>query len=574
MTTKERMTMRRNKLHCGLAALTLVWLLVMPTAAETAGNVPYPPRTFLYIVDCSGSMSGYKEILNLGRQILLDLLPDNTIVVAFAEDILPTTDGQLKFDGNTSILAGIRGADRVLEELWANNPEQQVTAVLFSDLRSTVEADNSGKELDRDSEQCKAEIDQLAEIARRWSGYVWEDKLRFYTLNWVSTRPTGVPMTFPVPPPPSETADPLPSIVPTNADILKTCVEVYAGVLTGRSSAEWEHAAGVWSGDVLTVALDDRYRSFLYLDQTPSRAIGPGGEELKSWSLTDGCLLMVEGGAEGICTIEGVSADAQVLSFTIPQPKLEVNFSADPMSIFDPVTISIAVTDGKNYLSYDDSNSICFMEITAPGEAIPQVLSSSYDPLQHCHEFTFTPEALGDYEFKLTYMILGAETDNRELVFTKEAVCTPPTPNAQQFREYSALSQKLLNLEKGSEVQFSLSSYYEKPNLRLEFVVAEPEDNTVAAWNPTADQSGNVTVRGNEAGSTVLRYTINCYLDCEDTPCSSVEYELSISVKPVPQKSSMNIALIAIGLVAAVVIIVFIKKKHEKQEGGATDESH
>ena len=564
----------KNKLCSKLTALALVWLLVLPVTAETANTVPYPPRTFLYIVDCSGSMSSYQQVLNQGRQILLDLLPDNTIVVAFAEDKLPTTGGQLKFGGNTSILAGIREADRVLEGLWANNPEQQVTAVLFSDMYSTVEADNSQKSLEKDSEQCNAEIEQLSDIAKRWSSYVWEDKLRFYTLNWASTQPTGVYMPFPVPPPPSETADPLPSIVPTNADILKTCVEVYAGVLTGRSSAEWEHTAGVWSGDVLTVALDDRYRGFLYLDQTPSRAIGPEGEKLKSWSLPDGCLLMAEGGAEAICTVEGVSADAQVLSFTIPQPKMEVSFSADPMSIFDPVTVSIAVTDGKNYLGYDDSNSICFMEITAPGEAIPQILSSSYDPLQHCHEFTFTPKALGDYEFKLTYMILGAEADNRELVFTKEAVCTPPTPTPQQLREYSALSQKLLNLEKGSEVQFSLSSYYEKPNLRLEFVVVEPEDNTVAVWNPTADQSGNVTVRGNEAGSTVLRYTINCYLEGEDIPCSSVEHELYISVKAVPQKCGINPALIATGLVVAVVIAVFIKKKHEKQEGGATDESN
>lgn len=87
----------------------------------------------------------------------------------------------------------------------------------------------------------------------------------------------------------------------------------------------------------------------------------------------------------------------------------------DPMSIFDRVTISAAVTDGKSYLGYDDSNSICFLEVTAPGETTPQVLS-----------------------------------------------------------------QKLIDLEKGGEVQFSLASYYEKPGLQLEFVVMEPEDDTVA----------------------------------------------------------------------------------------------
>lgn len=570
-----------NRLRGRLAALALVWLLVLPAAAE-ATTVPYPPRTFLYIVDCSGSMCGYQQALNLGRQLLLDLLPENTIVVAFAEDRLPVTGGELQFGGNTSILAGIREADRILEELWANSSEQQITVMLFSDMYSTVEADHPNIPMDKDSKQCEAEIEQLNDIAKRWSNYVLADRLRFYTLNWVPAssedQPVGVYMPFFVPPPNPETADPVPSIMPTDADILKACVEVYAGVLTGRSGAEWQHTAGDWSGDSLTVVLDDRYRSFFCLDQIPRRAIGPGGEEMKKWFLPDGCcLLMAEGGAEGICTIEGIAAEAQIQSFTIPQPKLEVSFSADPMSIFDPVTISIAATDGKNYLGYDDSNSVCFLEVTAPGKSTPQVLSSSYDPLQNCHEFTFTPEVLGSHVFKLTYMILGAHTDNRELVFEKEAVCTPPVPNGQQLREYTALSQKLIDLEQGSEIQFSLSSYYEKPNVRLEFVVGEPEDSTIAAWNPTADETGSVMVQGNAVGSTVLRYTINCYLDGDSVPCASVEHELSVSVKEAPPKFSIGFVFIAIGLAlftAVVVIVILVRKKHVKEDGGAMDESH
>lgn len=577
--------MRRIKLCGGLAALALAWLLALPATAEAADTVPaavpYPPRTFLYIVDCSGSMNNYQEVLNQGRQILLDLLPENTIVVPFTDGNpnkrLFTENGSLVFDkyANTSILAGIREADRTLEELWANDPGQQVTAVLFSDLYSTVEA-GSSTPLVEGSEQCNAEIEELGGIARRWSGYVMANKLRFYTLNWPSAssngQPSGVYMPFPVP---SPSSDPLPFVVPTNADILKICVEVYAAVLTGRSGGEWEPLD--WSGGTLTVELDDWYRKFLYVDQTTSPVDASGDREPKSWFLTGGCLLLVEGGTGESCTIEGIPAGAQVLSFTIPQPKLETNFSTDPMPIFDPVSISVAATDGKNYLGYDDSNSICFLEVTAPGETIPQVLSSSYNPLENCHEFTFTAEALGSHKFKLTYMILGANTDSRELSFEKEAVCTPPAPNPQQFREYTALSQKLINLEQGGEVQFSLSSYYEKPNIRLEFVVEEPGDNKVAAWNPTADETGTVTVQGNGAGSTVLRYTINCYLDGESVPCASVEHELSVSVKAAPSGPSMNFVLIAAGLTlfaAVVVIAILVRKKHMKQEGGAADELH
>lgn len=569
-----------NKLRSGLASLTLVWLLVLPAVAETA-TVPYPPRTFLYIVDCSGSMRDYQQALNQGRQLLLDLLPENTIVVAFAENRLPITDGKLRFGGNTSILTGIREADRVLEELWANSPEQQITVVLLSDMCSTVEADHPTIPIDKNSTQCEAEIEQLTDIAKRWSNYVLADKLRFYTLNWASTssegQSAGVYMPFFVPSPNPETADPVPSTMPTNADILKTCVEVYAGVLTGRSSAEWQHTAGNWSGNIMTVALDDRYRSFLYLDQTPSCAIDPKGESMKIWSLPDGCcLLLAEGGEKESCTIEGVSADVQILTFTIPQPKLEVSFSADPMSIFDPVTILVAATDGKNYIGYDDSNSVCFLEVTAPGESNPQVLSSSYDPLQSCYEFTFIPEILGDYKFKLTYMILGANTDSQELVFEKKAVCTLPVSNGQQLREYTALSQKLINLEQGSEIKFSLSSYYEKPNIRLEFVVEEPEDSTIASWNPTADETGTVTVRANAVGSTVLRYTINCYLGEDSVPCSSVEHELSVSVKEIPPKFSINLVFTAVGLTLFAVVLVIVslyRKNHVKEDGGATNES-
>lgn len=554
----------RNKLWSALAALMLIWLLTAPAMAETVGTVPYPPRTFLYIVDCSGSMADYQEVLNVGRQMLLDLLPpENTIVVAFAEKCLNET-APLKFGGGTSVLAGIREADKILEELWADNPEQEITALLFSDMYSTVQADNNTVTLVKDENETSIysmENKELTDIAGRWTDYVWDGKLRFYSLNWPydSSDDTskGVHIQFPVPSPPSEDGDPFPSNVPGNADILKTCVEVYAGILTGHSGSEWKSVTSMWTDEALIVMLDERYREFLYLDEVPSRAVGPKGEELKNWPLPDGYLLLVEGGLEGACSIEGVSADTEVLSFTIPQPKLEVNFSADPLSIFDLVTVSVAVTDGKNYLGYDDSNSICCLEVTAPGEFTPWMRSSSYDSVRNSHEFTYTPETLGNYEFKLTYTVLGTEPIVRELVFTKESVCTPPVPNRQQMREYSALSQKLLNLEKGNEIQFALSNYYEKPHMRLEYVVEAPEDNTIAVWTATADEIGTVTVQGCGSGNMALHYIINCYLEGENVPCYSAEYELPISVKA-PQKHDPNIACVAVASVAIVLLIVIV----------------
>ena len=561
----------KNKLWSALAALMLIWLLTAPAMAEMVDTVPYPPRTFLYIVDCSGSMADYQEVLNVGRQMLLDLLPpENTIVIAFAEAPRDVTDS-LEFGGGTSVLAGIRAADKILEELWTDNPEQEVTAVLFSDMYSTVQADNNTVTLVKDEDETSVyslENKELIDIASRWTDYVWGGKLRYYSLNWPydssEEMSKGVHIQFPVPPPPSENGNLFPSTVPGNADILKTCVEVYAGVLTGRSSGGWKSAASTWTDEVLTVALDERYREFLFLDEVPRRAVGPGGEELKSWSLPDGCLLLVEGGVEGICSIEGTSANAEILSFTIPQPKLEVNFSADPMSIYDLTTISVAVTDGRNYFGYDDSNSVCFLDVTAPGESTPWVLSSSYNSLKNSHEFTYTPETLGKHEFRITYMVLGAEQIVRELVYAKDSVCTPPVPNVQQMREYSALSQKLLNLEKGKEIQFTLSNYYEKQHVRLEYVVEAPEDDTIAVWEVTAEGIGTVTVQGCGNGNTVLHYTINCYLDGEDMPCYSVEYELPISVKA-PPKPLLNIAVMAVASVLVVLLFVIVVVRARKR---------
>lgn len=61
--------MRKGKLWRALAIAALLWTLVVPAMAEEVQEpIPYPKRTILYIVDCSGSMETYQEVLKSGRQ--------------------------------------------------------------------------------------------------------------------------------------------------------------------------------------------------------------------------------------------------------------------------------------------------------------------------------------------------------------------------------------------------------------------------------------------------------------------------------------------------------------------------
>jgi len=574
------MTMRKNRFWYALAALTLVWVLIMPSMAapvseSAVASVPYPPRQFLYIVDCSGSMDGHGEALDVGRQMLLELLPaESTTVVKFTSKAVTlkaseledaeAMDNKLTFNGGTSVLAGIREADKQLGELWAADPNQEVTAVLFSDMLSTVDAENGAVLTEADTAVIDAERAELGEIAERWSSYVFENKLRFYTLNWPSGgEPDGYRMRFPVPPPSAESAPNLSTEVSLDADILKTCVEVYAGILTGNSDTGWEEVSST-AGDPLTVPVGERYRGFLYFNEIPSCAVGPSGEELSlAWKLDDGCVVPTGEGAEGECCFEGVSADVKVMSFQIPQPSLEVSFSSDRLSVFDPVTITVGATDGKNYLGYNENSSYCFLEVSAPGESIPVMPSALYNPDTSSYEFTYTPEMLGTHEFRFTYVVLGAETVSRELVYEKEAECAQPVPSPQQLRGYSALSKKLLELEKGGEVSFNLSDYYTSRNLRLEFAVDAPENPRIAVWSSSADETGAVTVRGRGSGSATLRYTINCYLEGENVPSGSESYELQISVprEPVPFLYFV-LAVIAAAVVGLAVVIIRRGRKH------------
>jgi len=547
-------------------------LLTVPAGAEDMEAVPYPARTFLYIVDCSGSMKNYQEVLNVGRQMLLDLLPkENTIVVAFKNQPY-TPEDTLQFSGETSVLSGIMRADEILEELWHQNPEQEVTAVLFSDMCSTVAASDGMTPLTEALAQ--AENEQMADIAKRWNGYTAADKLRVYSLNWSTNTSEDeeevFPMSFTVLPPPSADTDifrPLDSSSDEfSQEMLKLCVEVYASVLTGGSGFEWEDTSGTWADDILTVPLSERYREFLFLNEVPTRVVGPSEETLKCWPLSDGCILMLESGEAEVCSIEGVSSDTAVQSLVIPQPRIEVTSSEESMTLFSPVTISVAATDGKNYLGYDSSNSICLLKVTAPEEEMPQMLSCEYDLTQNSYQFTYTPEALGSHTFELTYIVLGAEPATRTFSFEKEAAATCPEPSGYRLRDYRDLTQNLQNMTKEKDIEFKLSDYFMDPHMQLEFVVKGPKDPKIATWESSTDQTGEVTVQGVGAGTTTLQYTVKGYIDGSDTPCCSENYELTICVTSSTQRL-VPVVLIAAAIAVAIAVIgtiVFLKTRQPK----------
>ncbi len=570
--------MRRIKLWCALAAVVLA-LLTVPAMAED--TVPYPARTILYIVDCSGSMKDYKEALDTGRQMLLDLLPEETTTVVAFKSQAYTPGDTLTFGGETSVLSGITRADEVLEELWAKNPDQEITAVLFSDMYSTVAADDGVTPLTEAS--ARAENERLAGIAGRWNEYTASDKLCVYSLGRVPAaaedKPDGFPMSFIVLPPPSMNAvDRGTGAVGFSSEILKLCAEVYAGVLTGSDGMEWEEVQGTRLDGSLTLPLPERYREFLFLDEVPSGAVGPAGETLPCWALPDGCVLMVEGGTGGTCSIDGVTDGVSVQSLVIPQPRIEVDFSESPVTVFEPVTISVAVTNGRDYLGYDGSNSVCLMKVTAPGEETPRTLPSDYSEDRNGYEFTYTAEVPGNHLFEVTYIVLGEEPVTRTLQVEEEAAVRFPEPEGYRYREYQDLSGRLQKMTVGDEISFELAGYYTDQNIRLEFAVQSPADPETAVWEAAADQTGAVTVRGLQAGTTTLRYTVEGYIDGMEEPCCTADYELTVSVSsppgPVPPivwKAGIPALLVVLIIVIWVTVHRIRKKKREEAERAKED---
>lgn len=552
----------KNKL-CRLLVLLMLFCLLPGPAAATVllenekTEVPYPDRTFLYIVDCSNSMGDYQKALNTGRQMLSDLLPaESTIVISFngKAEVYPTSE--LTFGGQTSVLAGIEKADSVLEELWSTDPARKVTAILFSDMNSTVEAVDGRTLLTEESSQ--REQVRLSEIESRWSQYARLGNLNFYSLNWRS-KPSSIefPVSFS---PISGGTGHFQPLDAENADftreILKTCVEAYACVLTGSDEFRWAEATAAPSGSSLTVSLDESYRTFLYLNQIPSGITNSRGSvKFRLWdSGSSGYVLMIENAESGLYTLEGVSEDGQVLCLTVPQPKITVNVSQDTVTCFGDVAFSIGIVAGDSYLGYDDSNSSCLLRIAAPGEELTRVLPGRYNESLGYYEFEFTPEKKGTHEITIYYTIFGNDQVLRKISYALDVKPYAIKLMGQAQREYRDLRVHLQKIQKGEEISFRLSDYYTTSCRQLEFVVEAPEDPETAIWEPISDGTGAVTVRGLKEGKTVLRYKINYYEDGVDTPDNTEEFTMEIIV--LLEDSSIPVWLIIVLSGAATVIVV------------------
>lgn len=540
--------------------LVVCLLCMMPDSVLAAeeGEVPYPPRTFLYIADCSGSMGKYKEALETGRQMIFDLLPENTTVVAFRGDaeIVP---GTLYFGGETSVLSGIELADSVLEDLWQKNQEQKVTAILFSDMDSTVVAAD-GKTYLQDA-SFRAEATQLRDIEQRWLHYDAEGKLDFYLLCWSPDEPEGylvsfMPIrqnmadfqTFHIEQPDSE------------EEILKTCVEAYSHVLTGSDVAQWSEINGRQGEGILSVPLAESYRTFLYIDGVCGD-IDTSAEGLRKWHCNEKTMVMLENTEEGeVCRICDISADSKVSSFCIPQPQVTVKQSAESIMCYDTVTLSVGTMAGEQYIGYAVSESGCTVKVTGPdGE---ESLVPPYNEEKKCYEITYTPQKSGDYEFSILYSINGDKLISKKISYRIEVQPYEIVLHGRGQRSYQALCTELQRLQAGTDFSFCLSDYYTTPYRRLKFIVEEPETPGIAVWAPVSDEKGEVTVRPCEKGRTKLYYTICYYEDGSSHDAHTVKYELVIDVAPEPVSYTYWTIICPIAGVAGIaVMLYFIKKR-------------
>lgn len=554
--------------------LLLFCLLPITTAAtvpleDEETEVPYLDRTFLYIVDCSGSMGDYQDALNIGRQMLSDLLPaESTTVISFSEKAEEHTTGELVFDGETSVLAGIEKADSVLEELWSENPSRKVTVILFSDMNSTVEAADGLTPLTEESFQ--REKVRLSEIESRWSQYARLGNLNFYSLSWQSEpSDDDYPVSF------SPISGGIGHFQPFDAEnadftreIFKTCVEAYTCVLTGSDEFQWAEVTAVPSGSSLTVSLDESYRTFLYLDQIPSGIANSGGPvEFLPWDLgADGYILMIENAESGLYTLDGVLEDGLVLCLTVPQPKITVNVSKDTVICCDDVAFSVGIVAGDSYLGYDDSSSSCLLKITAPGEEVPRVSAGQYNEVLGYYEFEFTPDKKGTHEITIYYTILGDDQKPRIISYELDVKPYAIKLMGQAQREYRDLRVHLQEIQEGEEISFRLSDYYKTNCRQLQFVVEAPEDPEVVIWEPISDGDGAVTVRGLKAGKTVLRYKINYYEDGVDTPDNTEEFTMEIHVVSVDSPISVWLIIGLAGAAAVIVVASVLLVRHIKSQ--------
>lgn len=549
-------------------SMLLAVLLCPPltAAAEEPEEIPYPPRNFLYVVDCSGSMQKYGDALDVGRTMLRDLLPaSTTTVIAFNASASVVTD-KLTFGGETSVLAGLEKADLVLEkqrqEIQDDGAAGETTVLLFSDMQSTVRADDGETRLTDDAFQ--EENQRLQVLEDRWSQRILDGDLRFYSLRWWSAEEEDT-YTVVFDPSRRTAGNPQRFELDSAQEILKTCVEAYACVLTGSSEFRWTESKAVREGGALRVPVEESYRTFLYLPQAPSRVFSPTGSviDCKKWPLPmGGSMLMLENTKAGTYLLEGEAESC--LCLTIPQPRLTVKSSPTPAMCGEAVTISVALSAGDSYLGYDTSNSLCLMEICPPQERVIPV-PSTYDQEQNCYKFVYTPQTQGAHEVRIRYLIQNGETIDLEAAQTLEIEPYEIRLRGDAQRNYEGLLLYLqTRLREGDEFSFALSDYFQTPYRRLEFIVPESETPESVYWDSSSDERGQVTIRALRAGTALLRCEIAYYKDGAPEPEHTQTVELPIRVgETPPRRLPVLIPVGAVGLAIAIAACALILRREK-----------
>ena len=373
-------------------------------------------------------------------------------------------------------------------------------------------------------------------IESLWAQHIQDGGLRFYSLRWFAEEPGAYEVTF----------DPSGWIpdksrrfeMDSAQEILKTCVEAYACVLTGDDGFQWTEPETLGEGEFLHVEIEKSYRTFLYFSQVPGRVTDPTGHDVtsKKWSLpTGGCMLMLEDTKAGTYVFQETAGGCSRL--TIPQPQLVVKASPDPGMCFEKVTISIAMLAGDSYLGYDTGNSRCYLDICLLEEELTQVAAAPYKKETGGYEFVYTPQRKGEYSVDISYYILGdkvTEIERRKTFTVDPYEIKLVGDEARAYKDLCLYLQNYMHV--GDDLSFSLSDYFKAPHRRLEFTVAEPETPKIICWEASSSPEGNVTIHALQEGSALLECSI-LYYDKDTNQldhAQNLEFLIQASKPPVP----------------------------------------
>ena len=536
--------------------------------AEEAERIPYPHRTFIYVVDCSGSMGKHQTDLERGKQIISDLLPsENTTIIAFNNRPY-ITEEKLAFTGETSILSAIRYTNEYINNLWQENPSEKITIILFSDMCSSVSADDGTTKLNKTT--AASEQIELSELEADWKIHIDAGSLKFYSLSRIAEEYEKEDDEFSMEFNP-QSSDGIEknyelSINKSSQDIIKSCVQAYSYVLTESNTAHWEESNGMFSEGTVSLTLNESYRTFLYFSDLTDGI--PKSDTYKRWEIhyPDKYLLMLSNLSDNTDKFFEINEEAKIDCFIIPQPQLVFKASSDSPECFDALKFTIGISDGQNYLGYDTSNSFCSLEAIPPGQ--PQTtLTLVYDDASKCYETTYIPAYKGEHKITGFYLLRGTEEIKRTIEKNIDVSPYSIKLKGQLLDNYRYMADDLRNLyDTDSPYEINLSDYYMTQFRRIEFIVEQPTAPEIADWNTCSDNIGKIVIKPNGMGSTILKYTINYY----DPETNLLDHSQNLSLKIYVMHQDKTIPLLYILIIALITLFatgcIFLYIKHHQHQ--------